>query len=61
MDSQLRPELEDFVERSLYRSADEYVENAVSLLHAHATWFADGRAEINARIAERFSIAPPAL
>ncbi len=49
MDMQGRPALEDLVrydiESSAYRSADENVEHAVSLLHAHETWFAEDRAE----------------
>jgi Arc/MetJ-type ribon-helix-helix transcriptional regulator len=59
MDIQVVPELEDLVERGSFRSADEYVEHAVSLLHAQATWFAEDRAEINAKIAGDFSAANP--
>ena len=50
MDAQSRPELEDLVkhelERSVLRSAEEDVEIAVSLLHAHETWLTEYRAEI---------------
>jgi hypothetical protein len=50
MDIQSRPELEDLVrydaECITYRSADENVEHAVSLLHAHETWYAEDPAEI---------------
>ena len=49
MDIQGRPKLEDLVsydsESSAYRSAEQNVEHAVSLLHAHETWFAEHRAE----------------
>jgi hypothetical protein len=49
MDLQNRPELEDLIEYDMvcndHRPADEYVEHAVSLLHAHQTWFAEDRAE----------------
>jgi hypothetical protein len=50
MDTQSRPELEDLVkhefERSVPRSREEDIETAVSLLHAHETWFTEYRAEI---------------
>ena len=48
MDIQSRPELEDLVRHDIecgYRS----IEHAVSLLHAHASWVAEDRAEVNAR------------
>jgi hypothetical protein len=48
MDMQNGPELEDFakyVQQSNHQSADQYVEHAVSLLHAFETWFAEDRAE----------------
>jgi hypothetical protein len=49
MDIQSRPELEDLVrydvESNAHRSAEEYVEHALSILHAHETWFAEHRAE----------------
>ena len=49
MDIQDRPKLEDLVnydsESTAYRSAEQNVEHAVSLLHAHETWFAEHRAE----------------
>ncbi len=61
MDIQLRPELEDLVrqdvDRGPYQSVDEYVEHAVSLLHAQETWLAEHRAEINSRIADGFAAA----
>ena len=50
----LRPELEalikEDVERGLYQSADEYVAQAVQLLHEQEQWLADNRADIAAKI-----------
>jgi hypothetical protein len=48
MDMQSGPELEDLVKYDAehnHQSADQYVEHAVSLLHAFETWFAEDRAE----------------
>jgi hypothetical protein len=49
MDIQGRPKFEDLVncdsERTAYRSEEQNVEHALSLLHAHETWFAEDRAE----------------
>jgi len=49
MDIMGRPALEDLIrydmESSAYRTADENVEHALSLLQAHETWFAEDRAE----------------
>jgi hypothetical protein len=49
MDIHGRPELEDLVrygfDSSAYRSEEENVEHALSILHAHETWFAEHRAE----------------
>jgi hypothetical protein len=49
MDTQGLPKLEDLEsydsESTAYRSAEQNVEHAVSLLHAHETWFAEHRAE----------------
>jgi hypothetical protein len=49
MDIQGRPKLEDLVtydrESTAYRSPEQNVELAVSLLLAHETWFAEHRAE----------------
>jgi hypothetical protein len=50
MEIQSRPELEDLVrydiECSANESADENVEHAVSLLHAHEAWYPEYRDEI---------------
>ena len=49
MEIQDRPSLEDLVsydsESTAYRSAEQNVEHALSLLHAHESWFAEHRAE----------------
>jgi hypothetical protein len=49
MDIQGHPSYEDLVnhdsERTAYRSPEQNVEHALSLLHAHETWFAGHRAE----------------
>jgi hypothetical protein len=49
MDILGRPKLEDLVnydsESTAYRSAEQNVEHALTLLHAHETWFAEDRAE----------------
>jgi hypothetical protein len=49
MDIMGRPALEDLIrydmESRAYRSADENVEHALSLLQAHEIWFAEHRAE----------------
>lgn len=56
MEIQLRPELEDLiredVQRGFYRSVDEFLERAVTLLHEQETWLAANRGEISARIEE---------
>jgi hypothetical protein len=51
MDIQSRPEREELLRHDSefgYRS----IEHAVSLLHAHASWFADDRAEVNLKRAD---------
>jgi hypothetical protein len=48
MDIQSRSELEELVRHDIecgYRS----IEHAVSLLHAHASWVAEDRAEVNTK------------
>jgi hypothetical protein len=48
MDIQSRSELEELIRHDIecgYRS----IEHAVSLLHAHASWFPEDRAEVNAK------------
>ena len=57
----LKPELEalikEDVERGPYQSADEYVAQAVQMLHAHERWLADNRADIAAKIEHGFAQA----
>jgi putative addiction module CopG family antidote len=57
----LKPELEaliqEDVERGPYRSADEFVAQAVQMLHEHEQWLADHRADIAAKIEHGFAQA----
>jgi hypothetical protein len=48
MDMQSRPELEELVRHDIERGYQS-IEHAVSLLHAHASWVAEDRAEVNAK------------
>lgn len=61
MTIQLRPELEELirqdVQRGPYRSVDEFVERAVSQLHAQEAWLAVHRAEIGSKIEEGWQAA----
>jgi len=51
MDMQSRPELEELVRHDIERGYQS-IEHAVSLLHAHASWVAEDRAEVNAKRAQ---------
>jgi putative addiction module CopG family antidote len=55
MDIRLRPELEELikqdVQRGPYESVNEFVEEAVSMLHEQEAWLAAHRAEIQTKIA----------
>ena len=51
MDMQSRPELEELVRHDIERGYRS-IEHAVSLLHAHASWFAEDRAEVNPKRAD---------
>ena len=57
----LKPELEalikEDVERGPYQSADEYVAQAVQMLHAHERWLTEYRADIAAKIEKGFAQA----
>jgi putative addiction module CopG family antidote len=57
----LKPELEALiqkdVERGPYQSADEFVEQAVQMLHEQEQWFADNHADIAAKIEEGYASA----
>ena len=61
MNIRLRPELEKLVEedvqRGPYRTADEFVERAVVLLHEHERWLAEHSAEIEVKIDEGYAAA----
>jgi len=59
MTIRLKPELEALiqkdVERGPYQSADEFVEQAVQMLHEQEQWLADNHAEIAAEIEEGYA------
>jgi Arc/MetJ-type ribon-helix-helix transcriptional regulator len=61
MDIRLKPELEKLVEedvqRGPYRTADEFVERAVVLLHEQESWLAEHAAEIGAKVGEGYAAA----
>ena len=61
MKIELRAEIEALiqkdVERGPYKTADEFVEHAVSMLHAQEAWLAENRSGIGAKIAEGFDAA----
>jgi len=61
MEIRLRPELEELikqdVQRGPYGTVDEFVEQAVSMLHDQETWFAENRAEIQTKIADGYASA----
>ena len=61
MDIRLRPELEEMikqdVERGPYRTVDEFVEHAVSLLHEQENWLAEHGSEIRAKIEQGYAAA----
>jgi len=57
----LKPELEALIQedvaRGSYQSVDEFVAQAVQMLHEHEQWLADNRAEIAAKIEHGFAQA----
>jgi putative addiction module CopG family antidote len=59
MTIRLKPELEAIiqkdVERGPYRSSDEFVEQAVQMLHEQEQWLADNHADIAAKIEEGYT------
>ena len=61
MEIRLRPELGELikqdVQRGPYETVDEFVEQAVSLLHEQEAWLAANRAEIQTKIAEGWASA----
>ncbi len=58
MEIRLRPELEALIQQDLqrgpYQSVDEFVEQAVKLLHEQETWLATNRSEIEHQILEGY-------
>jgi Arc/MetJ-type ribon-helix-helix transcriptional regulator len=61
MEIRLRPELEELfkqdVQRGPYETVDEFVEQAVSMLHEQEVWLAANRAEIQSKIGEGYAAA----
>lgn len=61
MEIRIRPELADLikkdVQRGPYKTVDEFVEQAVSMLHEQEAWFAANRADIQAKIGEGYAAA----
>jgi len=61
MKIELKPEIEALikqdVERGPYKSVDEFVEQAVSLLHEQEAWLAEQGGEIRAKIEEGYAAA----
>lgn len=61
MEIRLRPELEELikqdVQRGPYETVDEFVEQAVSMLHEQEAWLAENRAEIEAKVGEGYAAA----
>jgi antitoxin ParD1/3/4 len=57
----LKPELERLiqkdVERGPYKTADEFVERAVQMLHEQEEWLSVNRAEISSKIEEGYASA----
>jgi antitoxin ParD1/3/4 len=61
MEIHLRPELEamirEDVQRGPYQTVDDFVEQAVALLHEQEAWLAQHRTEIETQIAEGYAAA----
>jgi len=61
MEIRLRPELEAVirqdVQRGSYKTVDEYIEHAVSMLHEQEAWLAAHRTEIESKINEGYAAA----
>jgi antitoxin ParD1/3/4 len=61
MNVRLPPDLEKLVKQDVargpYRSVDEFVERAVSMLHEQEAWLAANRAQIAAKIEEGYAAA----
>jgi putative addiction module CopG family antidote len=61
MTIRLKPELESLIQRDVergpYESVDEFVEQAVQLLHEQEEWLSANRAAIGAKIDEGYASA----
>jgi putative addiction module CopG family antidote len=61
MEIRLRPELQALirqdVQRGAYETVDEYIEQAVAMLHEREAWLAAHRSEIEAQINEGYAAA----
>jgi putative addiction module CopG family antidote len=61
MEIRLRPELEELikqdVQRGPYETVDEFVEQAVSMLHEQEAWLVANRTDIQTKIAEGYASA----
>jgi antitoxin ParD1/3/4 len=61
MEIHLRPEIEalirEDVERGPYQTVDEFVEQAVAMLHEQEAWLAQHRTEIETQIADGYAAA----
>jgi putative addiction module CopG family antidote len=61
MEIRLRPELEELIKQDLqrgpYETVDEFVEQAVSMLHEQEAWLAANRSDIQTKIAEGYASA----
>ena len=61
MEIRLKPELEKLVEQDVrrgpYRSANEFVERAVAMLHEQESWLAEHGGEIRVQIDEGYAAA----
>jgi Arc/MetJ-type ribon-helix-helix transcriptional regulator len=61
MEIHLKPELEELIkqdiQRGSYQNVDEFVEHAVSILHAQEIWLAENRPEIATKIDEGYAAA----
>jgi putative addiction module CopG family antidote len=57
----LKPELEALIQRDVergpYQSADEFVEQAVQMLHEQEQWLADNHVDIAAKVEEGYASA----
>jgi antitoxin ParD1/3/4 len=61
MEIRLRPDLADLikqdVQRGAYASVDDFVEQAVSMLHEQEAWLAANRTDVQTKIEEGYAAA----